>query len=119
MKKRELKKESNAFIKRLLNVDLRKLIIKAGFPYHKSPHLYQWIWVFILLPFLSEDTLNELADEHGKELRRLYQILVQYPKSFEKSISLLAIPVLFELIEEFNDSNDSKKSRSRVHLTWR
>ena len=72
--------------------------------------------MFILLPFLPEDTLNELADKHGKELRHLYQILVQHPKSFEKLVSLLAIPVLIELIKEFNDSNDSKKSRNRIHL---
>ena len=57
--------------------------------------------MFILLPFLPEDTLNELADKHGKELRHLYQILVQHPKSFEKLVSLLAIPVLIELIKEY------------------
>jgi hypothetical protein len=72
MKKRELKKNTNSFIRRLLNKDLRIFIIRAGFPYHESPHLYQWLWVFILLPFLPEDTLNELSDKHGKELRRLY-----------------------------------------------
>ncbi|MCP4055342.1 MAG: hypothetical protein GY739_20335 [Mesoflavibacter sp.] len=87
MKKRELKKKSNSFIRKLLNKDLRILIIKAGFPYHKSPHLYQWLWVFILLPFLSEETLNDLSDKHGKELRRLYKILVKYPLSFEKLVN--------------------------------
>jgi len=116
MKKRELKKKSNIFIKQLLNKDLRIFIIRAGFPYHKSPHLYQWLWVFILLPFLPEDTLNELADKHGIELRRLYQILVQYPQSFEKLVSLLAIPLFFELLEDFDNSNDSKQSRNRIQL---
>lgn len=116
MKKRELKKKGNAFIRRLLCVDLRTHIIQAGFPYHKSPHLYQWLWVFILLPFLPEDTLNELSDKHGKELRKLYQILVKYPSSFEKLVSLLTIPILFELLEEFNNSNESKQSRNRIHL---
>ena len=87
MKKRELKKKSNSFRRKLLNKDLRILILKAGFPYHKSPHLYQWLWVFILLPFLSEETLNDLSDKHGKELRRLYQILVKYPLSFEKLVN--------------------------------
>jgi hypothetical protein len=43
MKKRELKKTSNSFIQKILNKDLRILIIQAGFPYHKSPHLYQWL----------------------------------------------------------------------------
>jgi hypothetical protein len=47
MKKRELKQKSNSFIQQLLNKDLRTLIIQAGFPSHKSPHLYQWLWVFI------------------------------------------------------------------------
>jgi len=56
MTKRELKKNGNAFIRRLLNKDLRTLIIQAGAPIHKSPHLYQWLWVFILLPFLPEVT---------------------------------------------------------------
>jgi hypothetical protein len=116
MKKRELKKTSNSFMRRVLNQDLRTLIIQAGFPYHKSPHLYQWLWVFILLPFLPEDTLNELSDKHGKELRRLYQILVKYPHSFEKLVSLLAVPLFFELLEEFDDSNESKQSRSRIQL---
>jgi len=95
MKKRELKKTSNSFIQKILNKDLRILIIQAGFPYHKSPHLYQWLWVFILLPFLHEDTLNDLSETHGKELRRLYEILTKYPHSFEKLVSSLAIPLFF------------------------
>jgi hypothetical protein len=78
MKKRAFKKKSNEFVRRLLNEDLRTLIIQAGFPYHKSPHLYQWLWVFFLLPFLPEEILNELSDKYGKELRGLYQILVKF-----------------------------------------
>ena len=34
----------------------RTLVIRAGFPYHKAPSLYPWLWVFILLPFLDEDS---------------------------------------------------------------
>jgi len=116
MKKRELKKKGNSLIQQLFQKDLRTLIIQAGFPYHKSPHLYQWLWVFILLPFLPEDTLNDLSDKHGKELRRLYQILVKYPHSFEKLVSLLAIPLFFELLEEFYDANESQQSRNRIQL---
>lgn len=108
MKKRELKKKGNALIRQLLNKDLRTLIIQAGFPYHKSKHLYQWLWVFILLPFHKEDTLNELSDKHGNELRRLYQIIVKYPHSFEKLVGLLAIPLFFEQLEEFSHFNESK-----------
>jgi hypothetical protein len=33
MKKRELKKTSNYFIQKILNKDLRILIIQAGFPF--------------------------------------------------------------------------------------
>ncbi len=116
MKKRELKKTSNSFIQQILNKDLRILIIKAGFPYHKSPHLYQWLWVFILLPFLPEDTLNDLSEAHGKELRRLYEILTKYPHSFEKLVSSLAIPLFFELLEDFSNANETKQSRSRIML---
>lgn len=67
MKKRELKKKSNAFMRRLLDKDCRQLIIRAGFPYHKSPHLYQWLWVFILLPFLPEDTPHSLSDKQAEK----------------------------------------------------
>lgn len=95
MSKRELKSRRTSFIQRLLNKDLRTLVIQAGFPYHKSPHLYQWLWVFILLPFLPELTKNDLSDKHGKDLRRLYQILVKYPFSFEKLVRLLAVPLFF------------------------
>jgi len=116
MNKRELKTQSNAFMRRLLDKDLRKLIIQAGFPYHKSPHLYQWLWVFMSRTFLAEDTLNELSDRHGKELRRLYQILMQYPHSYEKLVRSVAIPLFFELLEEFDNSNKSTQSRTRIQL---
>jgi hypothetical protein len=92
IKRRLLLFNSTSFIQWLLNQDYRSLIIQAGFPYYKSPHLYQWLWVFILLLFLPEDTLNDLSNKHGKELRRLYQILTKYPESFEKLVSLLAVP---------------------------
>jgi len=114
MNKREIKNNSTSFIQWRLNQDLRTLIIQAGFPYYKSPHLYQWLWVFILLPFLSEETLNELSDKYGKELRRLYQILVRYPQSFEKLVNFLAIPIFFELLEKFSNSNESKQSRIQL-----
>lgn len=116
MRKREIKKTSTSFIKRLLNQDYRYLIIQAGFPYHKSPHLYQWLWVGMKLPFLPEDTLNELSDKHGKELRRLYQILVRYPHSFEKMVSLLVMNLFEELLEEFYNSNESFIRSNRIHL---
>jgi len=116
MKKRELKKNSRSFIQQLLNKDLTILIIQAGAPIHKSPHLYQWLWVFILLPFLPEDTLNELSDKHGKELRQLYQIRVKYPRSVEKRVSFLAVPLFFELLEEFNNSNERSRRRNRIQL---
>jgi len=47
MNKRELKKNSTSFIQRLLNQDLKTLIIQAGFPYYKSPHLYQGRYIIL------------------------------------------------------------------------
>jgi hypothetical protein len=41
-------------------------------------------------------------------LRRLYEILTKYPRSFEKLVSSLAIPLFFELLEEFYDANETK-----------
>ena len=65
---------------------------------------------------MPEDTLNELSDKHGKELRRLYQILVKYPNKFERLVNLLAVPLFFELLEEFYNGNESKQSRNRIQL---
>ena len=70
----------------------------------------------MMLPFLPEDTLNELSDKHGKELRRLYQILIRYPHSFEKLVSLLAVPRIEELLEEFSNSNVRSLRSNRIHL---
>jgi hypothetical protein len=66
--------------------------------------------------FLSEDILNELSNNHGKELRSLYQILLKSPQSFKKWVILLTVPLFFELLEEFYNGNDSKQSRSRIQL---
>jgi hypothetical protein len=45
---------------------LRIPVIRAGFPYHKDPLLYHWLWVFTMLPFLDEDSLNDLSEKHRK-----------------------------------------------------
>ena len=62
MKKRELKKKGNDFIRRLLDKDYQSLIIKAGFPYHKSPHLGKWLWVFMERTFWKEDMLVDFLE---------------------------------------------------------
>ena len=90
---RKLKKGSGDLFRRLTGQSLRKLLIRAGFPYHKSPHAFQWLWVFILVPFLEEDSLNELSHTYGKELRKLYGLLIRYPHAFERLIQLLAEPL--------------------------
>jgi len=91
--------------------DLRNQVILAGFPYHENPHLYQWLWVFILLPFLEEDTLNELAEKHGKDLRALYRILRQYPDAFRKLVQQISWPLFFKKMATYRQRNESYQSR--------
>ncbi len=116
MKKRETKKKCSGLIRRLTGKRLRTLVILAGFPYHKNPHLYQWLWVFILLPFLEEDTLNELAENHGNELRKLFRIINKYPGAFEKLFKLIARPLFFELLDDFDLKNDTDQSRTWIKI---
>ncbi|MCP4104656.1 MAG: hypothetical protein GY749_03825 [Desulfobacteraceae bacterium] len=110
------KTKCSRFFTRLTGRNLRIPVIEAGFPYHKSPHLYRWLWVFILLPFLEQYTLNDLSENYGRELRKLYVILMRHPKAFEKLLRLLALPVFFELLSEFDASDDTAKSRKRPML---
>lgn len=90
---RQLKKVSGDLFRRLTGQSLRTLLIRVGFPYHKSPHDFQWLWVYILLPFLEEASLNELSDTYGKSLRKLYDLLIRYPHAFERLMALLAEPL--------------------------
>ena len=90
---RKLKKVSGDLFRRLTGQPLRSLLIRAGFPYHKSPQVFQWLWVFILVPFLEEDSLNDLSRTYGKQLRKLYGILLRYPHAFERLMQLLAEPL--------------------------
>ena len=90
---RKLKKVSGDLFRRLTGQPLRSLLIRAGFPYHKSPHTFQWLWVFMLVPFLEEDSLNDLSRTYGKQLRKLYRILLRYPHAFERLMQLLAEPL--------------------------
>jgi hypothetical protein len=89
------------------------LVIQAGFAYHKSPRLYQWLWVFILIPFLEEDSLNELSEKYGKQLRKLYPILIRYHQAFERLLHLMASPLFFEQLAKFSKGNSSYQSRHR------
>jgi hypothetical protein len=79
-----IKTSCSRLCKRLTGETFRILVIRAGFPYHKAPSLYQWLWVLILLPFLDEDSLNDLSETHGKPLRKLYGLLRRYPEAFER-----------------------------------
>ena len=118
MGKRTKKTKCSGLIRRLSGRSLRFLVIGAGFPYHRSPHLYQWIWVFILLPFLEEDTLNELSERHGKDLRKLHKILARHPRAFERLLRMLAMPIFFELLDEFGGLNDTARSRRRIRIIF-
>ncbi|MCP4650326.1 MAG: transposase, partial [PVC group bacterium] len=109
-------KKCSSFFNKLTGKILKKLLIRAGFPYYKAPRLYQWLPVFLLLPFLEEDTLNELSEKHGKELRKLYVILVNCPDAFDKLMSLLSAPLFLNLLEEFDQSDETGKSRRRIQI---
>jgi hypothetical protein len=101
---------------RVTGKTIRILSIRAGFPYHKAPHLYQWLWVFILLPFLEEASLNDLIEKHGKALKKLYGILQKYPECFERLVKLISLPLFLEVLEEFPALNETAKSRQRIRL---
>jgi len=116
MSARETKRLCSGLFRRLVGKNLRTLVVSAGFPYHKSPHLYQWLWVFILLPFLEEDTLNELRENYGKPLRALYRILIRHPQAFARLLHSLTFPLFFEVVEEFEHLDDSAKSRKRPKM---
>ncbi len=116
MSSKSKKTKCSRIFTRLTGRSLRILVIEAGFPYHKSPHLYRWLWVFILLPFLEEYTLNDLIENCGQELRKLYKILMKHPKAFEKLLRLLALPVFFDILSEFEGSDETAKSRNRPML---
>jgi hypothetical protein len=90
---RKIKKVSSDLFRHLTGQPLRILVIRAGFPYHKSPHLFQWLWVFILVPLLKEDSLHDLSRTYGPQLRQLYTLLVRHPKAFERLVQLLAEPL--------------------------
>ena len=111
-----MKKKVCQFINRLTGVSLIKLVISAGFPYHKDPLSYEWIWVFIMLPFMEEESLADLTLKHGSELKKLYIILNRHPESFEKLLHLMSIPVFVKLIREFDLSNETEKSRRRIRI---
>jgi hypothetical protein len=98
---RKLKKASGDLFRLLTGHRLRNVLIRAGFPYHKSPHLFQWLWVFILVPFLEEDSLNDLSHTYGKQLRKLYGLLIRYPHAFERLMHLLAAPLFSKNLMSF------------------
>lgn len=99
--RRQIKKVSGDLFRRLTGQSLRTLLIRAGFPYHKAPRDFQWLWVYILLPFLEEESLNELSDTYGKSLRNLYSLLIHYPQAFERLMQLLAEPLFFNSSTNF------------------
>jgi len=104
------------FLENLTGASLRKLIIRAGFPYHKAPHYYERLWVFIMLPFMEEESPAELTAKHGKELKNIYPVLNKYPHAYDKVVRLLSMPLLFNLISKFDNSDETGKSRSRIRI---
>ena len=107
---------ASQLLKRLTGNTLRILVIQARFPYHKYPLLYKWLWVFIMLPFFEEDSLNDLSEKHGKPLRKLYGLLRRHPETFEKFVHLFSLPLFFELLKDFHVANATSRSRQRLKL---
>lgn len=93
------------------------MLILAGFPYHESPEAFKWLWVYIMLPFLDEDSIHELIENHGKELRKLYRILLKYPHAFERLMFLLSFQLFFEALEKYHSApNKTAKSRLKIKI---
>ncbi len=113
-----LKISGQRFCQRLIGKTLRILVIRAGFPYHHAPDAYKWLWVFILLPFLDADSLNELSEQHGKELKKLYGILRHYPEAFEHLVKIISLPLFLDALEGYQEANDTAKSRQRIRLIF-
>lgn len=116
MSKRDRKTKCSRLISRLTGKSLRTLLINAGFPYHESPCLYQWLWVFILLPFSEEDSLCGLAERYGGKLRKLHRILTRHSDAFGKLLRMLAMPLFHELLSEFDAAGDTTRSRMRIRI---
>lgn len=100
----------------MTGISLRTAVIRAGFPYHKSPGLYQWLPAFVFLPFSEENSISELAERHGRKLRGLYDLLRKYPDAFEKFVRVLTRPLFFEILSSFGLSDATGKSRRRVRI---
>jgi len=118
MSVRTKKTKCSVLIRRLTGSPLRIPVIRAGFPYHKSPQQYHLIWLFILLPFSEEDTLNELCEKYGKDLRKLYKILARHPEASEKLLRMLAMPLFFDFLKDFGLSDATGQSRRRIRIIF-
>ncbi|MCP4149388.1 MAG: transposase, partial [bacterium] len=118
MSVRAEKAKCSGLIRRLTGRTLRILVIRAGFPYHKSPRQYHLIWLFILLPFSEEDTLNELSEKYGKDLRKLYKILARRPEASEKLLRMSAMPLFFDFLRDFCLSDATAQSRKRIRIIF-
>lgn len=59
---------------------------------------------------------HDISEKHGKELRKLYKILINHPLQFQKLISLLSVPLFFDLLEDFEKADATKQSRTRLQL---
>lgn len=111
-----MKKNVCQFIKNLTGSSLKNLVISAGFPYHKNPLLYERLWVFIMLPFMEEESLAELTLKHGSELKKLYILLNRYPQSSDNLLRLPSIPVFIRLPGEYELCDETEKSRRRIRI---
>ena len=80
--------------------------------------LYEWLWVFIMLPFMEEESLAELSLKHGSELKKLYILLNRYPVCFDNLLRLLSIPIFIRLLGEYDLCDETEKSRRRIRIVF-
>ena len=68
------------------------------------------------MPFLPEDSLNELIETYGNQLRSLYEIISRHPEAFERLVELLAHPLFFDQLDAVNNGNETDKSRQNPEI---
>jgi len=105
------------FVEQILSGSLNNLLILSGFKkVYQNRTIYKWLWVYFLLPFLQEDSLNELAEKHHKPLLKLYRILATHPQCFAKLFRLISEKKFFDLLKKFQAMPDYERSRQPLFL---
>lgn len=68
------------------------------------------------MPFLPDDSLNELSENYGNQLRSLYKIIFRHPKAFQRLVELISLPLFFDELDDINNGNETDKSRKNPEI---